>query len=427
MIVPGFRFCSLQMLAVLFWCTVSCADREHSFNEHQDESLQESAAPLITGAGHLLEHYVENLKDKRIGLIANPASRVGDTHFLDLLLDEGVNVTALFAPEHGFRGDRPAGEEIRDGADVETGLPVYSLYGTTRKPTAQMLEDIDILLFDIQDVGVRFYTYISTLGLVLEAAAEHNVEVWITDRPNPLGGLYVSGWVMQEPFKSFVGMYPIPVVHGMSIGEIALMISNEQWINTDKEIEPKVIRMENWKREMIWPDTQLPWIPPSPNLPHFTNALVYPGTCFFEGSTLSEGRGTKDPFMITGSPGVDISDEFKSSIENRYPVLLERAEFTPESIPGMAVNPKFEGKLCKGVRISPQTLDPMELRPLEMGLELFRGMMHADPDAETLRFLYNLSGTTLIDDFLSSSEPPEVYWQEELDLFRELRQQYLLY
>ncbi len=429
--VPGFRISSLHLLAVLFWCTVSCAGREQSSNNgsasYNSLPSETQTLALRTGAQILSEQHLEVLENRNIGLVANPTARVGDIHLLDVLTESGITISSLFAPEHGFRGDRPAGEEIRGGIDVETGLTVHSLYGSTRKPTPEMLKDIDLLIFDMQDVGVRFYTYISTLGLVLEAAAEQDVEVWVLDRPNPLGGEYVSGWMMQDEYKSFVGAFPIPVVHGLTMGEIALMINEEGWTNAESKANLRVIEMENWSRNQFWTETGLDWRAPSPNLPHFTNALVYPGTCFFEGSTMSEGRGTMDPFMLVGSPGQQLSDEDLAKITDRYPVSLERIEFTPQDIQGMAVNPKHKGEVVLGVRVSPLTLDPMRLRPLELGLELFRLMLRSDPNAETNRFLYNLAGTTQIDHFLENDNPPPVYWQEELDMFRELREGYLIY
>lgn len=423
--VPGFRFCSLLLLSVLFWCTVSCADREHHFI-HQT-AAQHSAPEIKLGAQQLLSQYLDELRDRRIGLLANPASRIGSAHLLDTLLTRQVPVTALFAAEHGFRGDVPAGEEIKDGTDVLTGLPVFSLYGQTRRPTPEMLAEIDLLIFDLQDAGVRFYTYISTLGLVLEAAAAHDVEVWVLDRPNPLGGTYVSGWMLEPEFRSFVGAFPIPIVHGMTIGELALMMIGEGWLNTETEPRLRVIPMENWQREQNWIETGLTWIPPSPNLPHFTNALVYPGTCFFEGSTMSEGRGTRDPFMMVGSPGLEFPEEARLSLMQRYPVSLEPVTFTPVDIPGMATNPKYRGTEVSGIRLSPLTLDAGSLRPLELGLELFREMLHHAPDARTNRFLYNLAGTQRIREFLESDAPPVTFWQAEVEVFTKKRKPYLLY
>ncbi|WP_164682564.1 exo-beta-N-acetylmuramidase NamZ family protein [Cyclonatronum proteinivorum] len=415
----------MLLLAVLFWCTVSCADREHT-HIHQSHA-QHSAPEIKLGAQQLISHSVEELRDRSIGLLANPASRIGSAHLLDTLLTHEIPVTALFAAEHGFRGDVPAGEEIQDGTDLATGLPVFSLYGQTRRPTSDMLAGIDLLLFDLQDAGVRFYTYISTLGLVLEAAAEHDVEVWVLDRPNPLGGTYVSGWVLEPDLTSFVGAFPIPIVHGMTIGELARMMVGEGWLTTESEPRLRVIPMENWTRDQNWDDTGLNWVPPSPNLPHFTNALVYPGTCFFEGSTMSEGRGTFDPFMKIGSPGLVFPDESRQRLQQSYPALLEPVVFTPVDIPGMATNPKHRGTEVSGIRLSPLTLQADSLRPLELGLEIFREMLRYAPNAETNRFLYNLAGTRQIDSFLESDAAPETFWEEELEVFMKAREPYLLY
>lgn len=402
-----------------------CDATEQDFDK--PDEVAEQSRPVKTGASVLLNSYLDELKGRNIGLVANPTARVGDTHLLDTLLAMNVNIVALFAPEHGFRGDRPAGEEISDGIDNETGLPVFSLYGNTRKPTPQMLKETDLLIFDMQDVGVRFYTYISTLGLVLEAAAEHDVEVWVVDRPNPLGGEYVSGFMLEKEFTSFVGMFPIPVAHGMTIGELARMIISQNWIEFDNEPNLKVIPMQNWHRDLVWPYTELDWRAPSPNLPHFSNALVYPGTCFLEGTTLSEGRGTPDPFMLVGAPEMQIPDSTLARIMKAYPVLIEHRVYTPRTIPGVASNPKFEGKAVEGLLITPQTLNPVALRPVEFGLELTREMLRHTPGSSVNRFMYNLAGTRDIDAFLDSYKHPAYWWVDDVNEFLKLREAYLLY
>ncbi len=402
-----------------------CDATEQDFDK--PDEVAEQSRPVKTGASVLLNSYLDELKGRNIGLVANPTARVGDTHLLDTLLAMNVNIVALFAPEHGFRGDRPAGEEISDGIDNETGLPVFSLYGNTRKPTPQMLKETDLLIFDMQDVGVRFYTYISTLGLVLEAAAEHDVKVWVLDRPNPLGGEYVSGFMLEEEFASFVGMFPIPVAHGMTIGELAGMMVSQNWVEFDSEPNLKVIPMQNWHRDLVWPYTELDWRAPSPNLPHFSNALVYPGTCFIEGTTLSEGRGTPEPFMLVGAPEMQIPDSTLARIMSAYPVLLERRAFTPLTIPGVASNPKFEGKAVEGLLITPQTLNPVALRPVEFGLELTREMLRYTPGSSVNRFMYNLAGTRDIDAFFASYKHPAYWWVDDVNEFLKLREPYLLY
>jgi uncharacterized protein YbbC (DUF1343 family) len=378
---------------------------------------------VLTGAEILIESHLKELDGYRVGLVMNPTARIGDTHMLDTLITSGVNITALFAPEHGFRGDAGAGELIEDGIDQGTGLPVFSLYGETRKPTGEMLDEVDLLLFDMQDVGTRFYTYNATLGLVLEAASEFDKKVWILDRPNPLGGEYVSGWILEPEFESFVGMYPIPVAHGMTLGELGLMIIGERWVELESDPDFRVIRMKGWKRDMIWPDTGLQWVPPSPNLPTFEHAYAYPGTCFIEGTNLSEGRGTKDPFLILGAPDTEFDQSSLDQLQSELSgVKVEKKIFTPESIPGRALNPKHEGEICNGIRIS--ITDYHQMDPVKTGLQIMAFLLKHTPGAETNDFLYRLAGTREIDR-VKENYPSD--WQFETAQFEELRGQYLLY
>ena len=335
-----------------------------------DSSDLSEAIHVRTGAEMLIENHLDELAGQRVGLVMNPTARIGNVHVLDTLLALNVNVTALFAPEHGFRGEAGAGEIIEDGEDQATGLPVFSLYGETRSPTPEMLQEVDILLFDMQDVGARFYTYNSTLGLVLKEAAKMDIPVWVLDRPNPAGGDYVSGWILEKEFESFVGMYPIPIAHGMTLGELARMMIGEKWLEFVQIPDLRIIEMSGWNRSMKWPDTGLEWFPPSPNLPTFEHAFVYLGTCLFEGTTLSEGRGTADPFLTVGDPETNISDEDVKAM-NRIPGLgAKRTSFTPESIPGKAINPKHEGKLCRGYQLEITDLNAYD--PVKSGLQLIR-------------------------------------------------------
>ena len=388
-----------------------------------DAAVDRQNQPVMTGAEVLIEYHLDELEELRVGLVMNPTARIGETHMLDTLLAREVNVTALFAPEHGFRGEAGAGERIEDGVDQATGLPVFSLYGETRKPTEEMLYEVDILLFDMQDVGARFYTYNATLGLVLEAAAEHDVPVWVLDRPNPIGGEYISGWILEPEFESFVGMYPIPVAHGMTLGELGGMVIGENWIDFEYPPDYRVIEMKGWQREMLWPETGLEWFPPSPNLPTFEHAYVYLGTCFIEGTTLSEGRGTDNPFLLLGSPGTEF-DEF--DLEQLQADLLgieiEKVQFTPESIPGKALNPKHEGEECTGIRIRVTDYDYLD--PVDAGLRIMAFLMRHSPDAETNDFLYRLAGTKEIDQFINGSN---IYWDFNTEPFKGQRQAYLLY
>lgn len=387
-----------------------------------------SQQPQVTvGAEVLLKNHLEELSDKQVGLVMNPTARVGNSHMLDTLLARGVNVTALFAPEHGFRGDVGAGETIEDGTDQATGLPVFSLYGDSRTPTQEMLEKVDILLFDIQDVGARFYTYNATLGNVIEAAAGQDIPVWILDRPNPAGGEFISGWQMQPDHQSFVGQYPIPMVHGMTLGELAKMMIGEQWIDNAGQADIRVIPMEGWSRAMKWPDTRLEWIPPSPNLPSFDHAYVYLGTVLFEGTNLSEGRGTSDPFLNIGSPSTKITTSHVAQLRRKFAgVNIEQLSFTPESMPDKAPNPKFEGERSHGIQL--RVTDHDRFDPVFLGVELLNTMLEATPDAELNNFMQKLTG--IDNEELQKQLQEQSYqqnWEETASSFREQRRPYLLY
>lgn len=404
-------------IPLLFILLFSCA-AEGDQNVVPEE--EPSAVDTVkTGARVLLENHLDELEGKRVGLVMNPTARVGDTHMLDTLLARNVNVTALFAPEHGFRGDAGAGETIQDGEDQATGLPVYSLYGEHRKPTAEMLDQVDVLLFDMQDVGARFYTYNVTLGLVLEAAAAAEKPVWVLDRPNPAGGNYVAGWMMDEQYQSFVGAYPIPMAHGMTLGELAEMMIGERWLETALQPKLKVIPMQGWNRSMKWPDTGLDWYPPSPNLPTFEHAFMYLGTVLFEGTNLSEGRGTPDPFLTIGSPNTELTDQQIVKLKEQFPaVQIERITFTPKSMPGKSLHPKLEGEVCYGVSLSINNYD--NFKPVRFGVELLELLLENTEGGEQNDFIYKLAGSQAVQSF-------NVNWQEEVAQFKKDRQPYLIY
>ncbi|MGF1670850.1 MAG: exo-beta-N-acetylmuramidase NamZ domain-containing protein [Balneolaceae bacterium] len=377
-----------------------------------------------TGAEMLIENHLAELVGKRVGLVMNPTAIINDTHVLDTLLMHGVNITSLFAPEHGFRGEAGAGEIIEDGIDQATGLPVFSLYGQTRSPTAEMLRLVDIILFDMQDVGARFYTYNSTLGLVIQEAARQQIPVWVLDRPNPAGGDYVSGWALEEEHKSFVGMYPIPIAHGMTLGELALMITGERWLDFQNEPDLKIISMNGWHRSMKWPDTGLRWYPPSPNLPTFEHAFAYLGTCLVEGTNLSEGRGTDDPFLLLGSPDTNISNEDLELLNSFPGISIERVSFIPESIPGKAISPKHEGAQCSGLRLRIIDFDAYD--PVVSGLKILRVLTHRTENVEFKPFLHRLAGTKMVDHFLNSDIHETAIEFGLLD-FKNARKGYLIY
>lgn len=378
---------------------------------------------VFTGAEVLIENHLHELDGLRVGLVMNPTARIAGVHMLDTLLSRGVDITALYAPEHGFRGEAGAGEIIEDGIDQETGLPVFSLYGETRKPTSEMLHYVDILIFDMQDVGARFYTYNATLGLLLESASESGVPVWVLDRPNPAGGEYISGWILEPEFESFVGMYPIPIAHGMTLGELGKMMIGEGWIDIETEPDYRIIGMAGWSRNMLWPDTGLQWFPPSPNLPTFEHAYVYLGSCLVEGTTLSEGRGTEDPFLLLGSPGTRLEQEDLDRLQAEIPgIALEKTEFTPVAIQGKALNPKHMDKRSTGIRI--QVMDYDQLDPVIAGLRILNFLIAHTPDAETNDYLYRLAGSREIDRIISEEASN---WDFKTGEFENRREQYLLY
>ena len=261
------------------------------------------AAPVKTGAEVLAEDAFSLLTHKKFGVVTNRSAIVRGVHLLDIIASAGLRPAVIFAPEHGLRGEAEDGVQVTDGLDA--GIPVKSLYGQTKKPWGGDLKGLDLLILDFQDVGARFYTYISTMGLVMQAAAEAHVSLVVLDRPNPLGGDYVSGFVRHDLPPSFTSLYPIPIAHGMTVGELALMIKGSHMLPGLSNLDLTVVRMEGWERSMRWPDTELAWIPTSPNLPEFDSSLLYAGMCLLEGTGASEGRGTVTPFALAGWPGID--------------------------------------------------------------------------------------------------------------------------
>jgi len=354
------------------------------------------------GADLLLEQHLSSLKEKRVGLITNHTGRLSNGEYLvDVLLSRGINVVAMFGPEHGIRGEAAAGEKVADAKDVRTGIPVFSLYGSTQKPAPAMLQDLDVLIYDIQDVGARFYTYISTMGLAMEAAAERGIPFIVLDRPNPLGGELVDGPMMEDSLRSFVGMYPLPVVYGLTCGELALMIQGEGWLGKQKGCDLAVIPMEGWRRSMRWKETELRWIPPSPNIPTPHIALIYPATCILEATNVSEGRGTDNPFATIGAPFVD--GEILSGAMNGLGlpgVIFHPTSFTPTTS-------KFKGVRCAGVSI--EVNDPSIYEPSLIAFCLLNQLRVLHPDQLTLSrpsFL-RLVGSAWVYESVFRGESPE--------------------
>jgi uncharacterized protein YbbC (DUF1343 family) len=395
-----------------------------------------SQGPLKTGAMVLADEQFSRLAGRRVGLIVNHTAMVDSVHLIDLAhRAPGVQLVALFGPEHGLRGQATAGETVTGGRDPATGVPIHSLYGETRKPTPAMLEGVEVLVFDIQDIGARFYTYISTMGLAMQAAAEAGIPFVVLDRPNPLGGQEVSGFTMDPQFMSFVGQYPIPIMHGMTVGELARMIQGERMLPGLESLQLDVVEMEGWERSMLWPETGLPWIAPSPNIPDFETALVYPGAAFFEATSASEGRGTQSPFKQVGAVGAN-GEQIAAELNGRSlpGVRFEAAAFTPRDLPGMATDPKMEGRDLEGVRY--RIIDPNAFDPVATGVHVLHAFYHSVPEGERENFLdrpnwlAQLSGTDTFYDVLARGAAPEqiiAEWQDDVAAFREARAAYLLY
>lgn len=398
----------------------------------------EPPAPVRSGAEVLATDAFAALEGERVGLIVNQTAVVDSVHLIDRLdRAPGVEVGALFGPEHGLRGTQAAGEAVTDGVDDRTGAPVYSLYGDSRRPTPEEMEGLDALVFDVQDVGARFYTYITTMGLAMQAAADAGLRFVVLDRPNPLGGTSTAGFMLEPGHESFVGRYPLPVTHGLTVGELARMIKGEGFLPGLDSLDLTVVPMENWGREMQWPDTRREWIPPSPNLPTWTTALVYPGMCFFEGVRVNEGRGTDHPFLNVGLPWSAASaravvDTLQK--RNLAGVRFDTTTVTPTSRPRAAPSPRFEGQTLHGFRLS--VTDRRAIEPVEVGLHA----LHAAYDQAQVvgdtafisrpAHLTRLAGTDRLIRQLEADVSPDsivASWRDEVAQFRERRRPYLLY
>lgn len=372
-------------------------------------SKEENNDPIgiIVGAERF-QLYSELLKGKNVGIVANQTSFLAEEnqHLVDFLISKEISVKKVFAPEHGFRGVADAGEHVKDGVDSKTGVPLISLYGNNKKPTEAQLQGIDVVVFDIQDVGARFYTYISTLHYVMEACSELDIPVIVMDRPNP-NGHYIDGPILEKEHQSFVGMHPIPIVHGMTIGEYAKMINGEGWLKNGIQCELTVVEMENYTHQIPY---SLP-IKPSPNLPNDTSINLYPSLCFFEGTFINAGRGTEMQFQIFGAPSLPGS---------KYPF-----EYTPQSNEG-AKEPKFKGKLCHGkdLRSTPR----LNKINLEWLIDAYND--HGKKKDFFNSFFVKLAGTKKLQQQIEngmSAEEIRASWQDGLAKFEKVRGEYLIY
>jgi len=390
--------------------------------------------PILAGAERL-SVYLPMLKGKSVGIFANQTSMVGHTHLVDTLKKSGIDIKVIFGPEHGFRGTADAGEKVGNYVDKETGIPVVSLYGSKRRPSAEDVKDVDILIFDIQDVGVRFYTFISSLEEYMNAAFEYGKPLLILDRPNP-NGFYVDGPVLEPKYKSFVGMQPVPIVYGMTIGEYAMMLSGEKWLSekanaraeyyktaknsVDTPFHFLVIKCENYTHESKY---LLP-VKPSPNLPNIQSIYLYPSTCFFEGTVLSEGRGTDKPFQVFGHPSLP---------KNLY-------SFTPNPNEG-AKSSKLYGQVCYGWNLSGTPEDVLKETDGKVQLKWLMEAYKLFPDKENFfikpksgnmdeSFFDKLAGnSTLMQQIKTGVSEKDIRksWEPKLSEFKKIRKKYLMY
>lgn len=363
-------------------------------------------------------------KNKKVGLITNPTGI--DSNFVSTIdiFAEHTNLTSLYSPEHGVRGNIQAGEKIEAYIDSKTGVKVWTLYGDTKRPTKEMLEEIDILVYDIQDIGSRLYTYVYTLAYCMQAIKEMDKEMVVFDRPNPVNGLDVEGNLVDLEFKSFIGLYPIPYRYGLTIGELALFFNQEFNINCNLTI----IKMQNWQRDMYYDETGLEWILPSPNMPTVDAAIIYNGTCIFEGTNISEGRGTAIPFKVVGAPWLDAEELAKSLKEQKLPgIKFKPMYFTPTFS-------KHQDELCQGVELF--VTDRKIFQPIRAALHLLKTIQAQDPITFEFTAPYKSGGKPMIDYNTGSDEvrttdfDPEILyskWQEQNQQYKEIKVQYHLY
>ena len=397
------------MLSILTLLIGTCKPPQESHTFLVPHIVKDSTE-IIVGAERLGK-YLPLLQGKKIGVVCNQTSLIGSQHLVDSLLKMDVDIVSIFSPEHGIRGNADAGESVQSSIDPITKLPIISLYGDHKKPTKDDLADLDIIVFDIQDVGVRFYTYISTLHYVMEACAEQGKSIIVLDRPNP-NGYFVDGPILDQSFTSFVGMHPIPVVYGMTIGEYARMINGENWLHQGMQADLTVIELKNYSHSTFY---ELP-VRPSPNLPDIRAILLYPSTCFFEGTTLSLGRGTDKPFQYIGHPSM-------------------HSEFSFVPMPNFgSKHPPQEGKRCFGSDLSNVTLGSItDKKGLDLSL-LLKYYTEINAQGETFflknNFFDKLAGSdALRKQIIEGKNEAEIRasWQPDLERFQKIRAKYLLY
>jgi uncharacterized protein YbbC (DUF1343 family) len=391
----------LSQLPVIFSLTffvavVSCAEVPREANVEVGATQTADYFPLIEG--------------KALGLVVNHTSVLDTTHLVDFLLAKGMNIKGIYAPEHGFKGTVERGKDVAHSVDPETEIAIFSIYGSNKKPSPEVLQGIEVMLFDMQDVGVRFFTYISTLHYVMEACAENNIPVIILDRPNPIGYI-IDGPVLDTAYSSFIGMHPVPIAHGMTIGEYGQMINGEKWLKNGVQCDLTVVKVANYTHEVRY---QMP-VGPSPNLPDMRSVYLYPSTCLFEGTEVSEGRGTLKPFQQFGTPYY----------------TPQTHSFVPEPIPGLSADPKYKGQTCYGYDLTEEPLDSLK-QITGLNLSYILDFYAKSPDQTKFfdKFIELLSGgSTLRDQIIAGKTEEEIKasWQPGLETFKQKREKYLLY
>lgn len=389
----------------------------------------------MTGADRLIAEGWEaatGLEPLAVGLVANQTSRLSDgTHLVDALLDSGVEVVALFGPEHGFEGMAAEGARVYSIGETYRGIPIHSLYGASTSPDESMLEGVEVFLFDIQDVGARFYTYPSTMALtMMGGAAVKGIPYVVLDRPNPIGGRIVEGPILQPEHASFIGLYPVPVRYGFTVGEYARWMCGEGHLPGGEDLDLRVVEMTGWERGMWFDETGVPWVQPSPNMVTTLTALVYPGTCFIEGTNVSEGRGTVQPFELIGAPWADRLEIAGWLNRLDLPgVRFHPITFTP-GLPGTSVEVKWKGDICQGVKI--EITDREAFRAVVSGVAVVSAFRRFHPDEFRWRGPHfdRLAGVSWLREGIEAGDDPrqlEERWQADLDTWRETAAGYWLY
>lgn len=401
-----------------------------SVNCSQDQPANKK---IMLGSDILLSEKFDLILNKRLTLLVNHTSLLSDgTHLLDTLLKiNQVKVLNVLSPEHGFEGNFSAGTKVTDTTNKDSSLHFFSLYGKTLKPTDEMLNGSDLILIDLQDVGSRFYTYISTMFYVLQAAAGMNIPLIVLDRPNPYSGNIVDGPVLKNSFQSFIGIAPLPIIHGMTIGEIADYFCGEVLPGKNLRPDIQIIKMQNWSRDLFYDDLDLKWIKPSPNISDFETILVYPSTCLLEGTNISEGRGTQKPFLQIGAPFInpeDLINELKKFDLSGIEILS--TQFIPQDLHGVAESPKYEGKTCNGITIS--ITDKLKFKAVKFGIQLISSLIKLYGDKINFReehFDRLIGNSTVRESLMKQIPADDIYnsFTDELENFKQIRKKYLLY